>query len=150
MAVAQAVRLSRWAGVRTWREPILFVLHLGYALVPFGALLLSISILWPQIVPTSGALHVWTTGAMGIMTLAIMTRATLGHTGRDVLSTPTTVTIYGAMLVAALARVAAALMPAIYFQALLAAGLGWLLTFGLFLLIYGPMLVRRGDRGQAR
>jgi uncharacterized protein involved in response to NO len=84
------------------------------------------------------------------MTLAIMTRATLGHTGRDVLSIPTTVTIYGAMLVAALARVAAALMPAIYFQALLAAGLGWLLTFGLFLLIYGPMLVRRGDRGQAR
>src|SRR6516162_11794291 len=87
MAVAQAARLSRWTGARTWREPILFVLHLGYAFVPLGALVLSISIMWPRIVPTSGALHAWTTGAMGLMTLAIMTRASLGHTGRDVFST---------------------------------------------------------------
>jgi uncharacterized protein involved in response to NO len=107
MAIAHAARLSRWAGARTWREPMLFVLHLGYAFVPLGALLLSTSIVWPRIVPASGALHAWTTGAMGIMTLAIMTRATLGHTGRDVLSTPATITIYGAMLLAALARIAA-------------------------------------------
>ncbi len=48
MAMAQAVRLSRWAGVQTWREPILFVLHVGYAFVPLGALMLSLSIVWPQ------------------------------------------------------------------------------------------------------
>jgi uncharacterized protein involved in response to NO len=100
MAIAQAARLSRWAGTQTWREPILFVLHVGYAFVPVGALMLSLSILWPRIVPASGALHAWTTGAMGIMTLAVMTRATLGHTGRDVLSTPMTTVIYGAMLLA--------------------------------------------------
>ena len=149
MAVAQAARLSRWAGMQTWREPILFVLHLGYAFVPLGALILSASILWPRIVPTSGALHAWTTGAMGIMTLAIMTRATLGHTGRDVLSTPATIAIYGAMLLAALARIAAPLMPVIYYEALLTAGFGWLLAFGIFLLIYGPMLLRRRNNGQA-
>ena len=148
MAVAQAARLSRWAGMQTWREPILFVLHLGYAFVPLGALILSASILWPRIVPTSGALHAWTTGAMGIMTLAIMTRATLGHTGRDVLSTPATIAIYGAMLLAALARIAAPLMPVIYYEALLAAGFGCL-AFGIFLLIYGPMLLRRRKNGQA-
>ena len=140
MAIAQAARLSRWAGAQTWREPILFVLHVGYAFVPLGALMLSISILWPQVVPASGALHAWTTGAMGIMTLAIMTRAILGHTGRDVLSTLTTTTIYGAMFLAALVRVAAPLAPA-YYDALLVAGLAWLLAFGIFLLIYGPMLV---------
>src|SRR5262249_13883496 len=50
MAVAHAARLSRWAGARTWREPMLFVLHLGYALVPPGALLLSASIVFPLIV----------------------------------------------------------------------------------------------------
>jgi uncharacterized protein involved in response to NO len=149
MAVAQAARLSRWAGMQTWREPILFVLHVGYAFVPLGALILSASILWPRIVPTSGALHAWTTGAMGIMTLAIMTRATLGHTGRDVLSTPATVAIYGAMLVAALARVGASLTPTLYYQALLTAAFGWLLAFGTFLLIYGPMLLRRRNNGQA-
>jgi uncharacterized protein involved in response to NO len=142
MAIAQAARLSRWTGARTWREPMLFVLHLGYAFVPLGALLLSTSIFWPRIVPTSGALHAWTTGAMGLMTLAIMTRATLGHTGRDMSSGPTTVAIYGAMLVAALARIAAPLLPAFYYQMLLTAGAGWFLAFAVFVLTYGPMLMR--------
>jgi uncharacterized protein involved in response to NO len=141
MAIAQAARLARWAGAQTWREPILFILHVGYAFVPLGALILSLAILWPQIVPASAALHTWTTGAMGIMTLAVMTRATLGHTGRDVVSTPATMLIYGAMLVATLSRITAPLWPAIYYQALLVAGGAWLLAFGIFLLVYGPMLV---------
>ena len=145
MAVAQAARLSRWTGARTWREPILFVLHLGYAFVPLGALVLSISIMWPRIVPTSGALHAWTTGAMGLMTLAIMTRASLGHTGRDMSTTPTTVAIYGAMLVAALARMAAPLLPAFYYQMLLIAGGAWFLAFALFVVAYGPLLMRTNE-----
>jgi len=145
MAVAQAARLSRWTGARTWREPILFVLHLGYAFVPLGALVLSISIMWPRIVPTSGALHAWTTGAMGLMTLAIMTRASLGHTGRDMSTTPTTVAIYGAMLVAAMARIAAPLLPAFYYQMLLIAGGAWFLAFALFVVAYGPLLMRANE-----
>jgi len=145
MAVAQAARLSRWTGARAWREPILFVLHLGYAFVPLGALVLSISIMWPRIVPTSGALHAWTTGAMGLMTLAIMTRASLGHTGRDMSTTPTTVAIYGAMLVAALARMAAPLLPAFYYQMLLIAGGAWFLAFALFVVAYGPLLMRANE-----
>jgi uncharacterized protein involved in response to NO len=71
-----------------------------------------------------------------------MTRATLGHTGREVASTLATMLIYGAILVAALARIAAPLLPAIYYQALLVAGIGWLAAFALFLLVYGPMLAR--------
>ena len=141
MAIAQTARLSRWAGARTWREPILFILHVGYAFVPLGALFLSLSIMWPYIVPASGALHAWTTGAMGMMTLAVMTRATLGHTGREVVSTPATILIYSAMLVATLSRITASLLPAIYYQALLVAGVAWLLAFGIFLLVYGPMLL---------
>jgi len=140
MAIAQAARLSRWAGVQTWREPILFVLHVGYAFVPLGALMLSLSILWPEIVPASGALHAWTTGAMGTMTLAVMTRATLGHTGRDVTSTPANVAIYVAIVVAALARVAAPLLPALYYPVLIVAAACWLLGFGIFIVAYGPML----------
>jgi uncharacterized protein involved in response to NO len=147
MAIAQAARLSRWAGARTWREPILFVLHVGYAFVPLGAFMLSLSILWPAIVPTSGALHAWTTGAMGTMTLAIMTRATLGHTGREMASTLATIVIYGAMLVAALSRITAPLLPAIYYQVLPVAGVAWLLAFGIFLLVYGPMLLGAKQTG---
>lgn len=142
MTIAQTLRLARWAGERTWREPILFVLHLGYAFVPLGALILAVSILWPALMPPSGALHAWTTGAMGIMTLAVMTRATLGHTGRDVVSTPPTILIYGAILVAALLRVAAPVLSAVYYRSLLAAALCWIIAFGVFLAFYGPMLLR--------
>jgi uncharacterized protein involved in response to NO len=142
MAGMQTARLSRWAGASTWRDPMLFILHVGFAFVPLGALMLSFSILWPQAVPASGALHAWTTGAMGMMTLAIMTRATLGHTGREVVSTPSTMLIYSAMLFAAVVRMTAPLLPGIYYNLLLAAGAAWLLAFGLFLVVYGPMLMR--------
>lgn len=141
-AIAQATRLGRWAGERTWREPILFILHLGYAFVPLGFLTLALSILWPDVMPPSGALHAWTTGAMGTMTLAVMTRATLGHTGRDVMSTPATTVIYGAILAAALARVAAPLLSDIYYQTLIVAALAWIIAFGTFVIVYGPMLLR--------
>jgi uncharacterized protein involved in response to NO len=142
MAVAQTARLARWAGERTWREPILFVLHLGYAFVPLGAFTLAVSILWPATMPASGALHVWTTGAMGMMTLAVMTRATLGHTGREVTSTAANVTIYSAILVAALTRFAAPLVTDLYFPLLYAAAVCWLFAFGTFIAAYGPMLLR--------
>ncbi len=142
MAAAQTARLARWAGERTWREPILLVLHVGYAFVPLGAATLALSILWPDVVPASGALHAWTTGAMGTMTLAVMTRATLGHTGRDVASTAANVAIYAAILAAALVRVVAPLLPAVYFPLLWLAAACWLLAFGIFVVAYGPMLLR--------
>ncbi len=141
-AVAQAARLGRWAGERTWREPIVFILHVGYAFVPLGALALGVAILWPRIIAPTGALHAWTTGAIGTMTLAVMTRATLGHTGRTIEAAPPTIVIYGAILFAALARVAAPLLPGIYYPALMAAATGWIVAFGAFLIVYGPMLLR--------
>jgi uncharacterized protein involved in response to NO len=147
MAVVQSARLLRWAGERTWREPILLVLHVGYAFVPLGALTLAVSILRPDIMPPSGALHAWTTGAMGTMTLAVMTRATLGHTGRDVTSTPANVAIYAAILAAAMARIAAPLLPAIYLPMLWLAAATWLLAFGIFVIAYGPMLLRARQGG---
>lgn len=141
MAAALAARLARWAGERTWREPILLILHLGYAFVPLGALAVGVSILWPGVMPPSGALHAWTTGAMGTMTLAVMTRATLGHTGRDIATSPATFAIYAAILAAALARVIAPLSPALYEDALFVAAVAWFVAFGTFVAVYGPMLV---------
>jgi uncharacterized protein involved in response to NO len=141
-AIVQAIRLARWAGERVWREPIVFVLHLGYAFVPLGALALGLSIPWPAILAPSGALHAWTTGAIGTMSLAVMTRATLGHTGREIVATPPTAIIYAAILVAALARIVAPMLPSIYHETLVAAALGWIVAFGGFVIIYGPMLVR--------
>lgn len=76
------------------------------------------------------------------MTLAVMTRATLGHTGRELVSTPSTLLIYIAILFAAVTRLTAPFLPGIYYDLLLAAGAAWLLAFGLFIVVYGPMLVR--------
>jgi uncharacterized protein involved in response to NO len=139
--LVQAARLSRWAGARTWREPIVLVLHVGYGFIPLGALILGASILWPDAVPPSGALHAWTTGAIGVMTLAVMTRATRGHTGRAIVSTPATMLIYVAICAAALARIGASFAVGFYLDLLVVAAAAWIAAFGVFILEYGPMLV---------
>lgn len=141
-ALLQTIRLSRWAGLHTWREPIVLILHIGYAFVPLGALVLAVSIFWPELLPATGALHAWTTGAMGVMTLAIMTRATRGHSGYSIESTPMTSAIYAAIVIAAIARVAAPFAPSYMTELLYVSAAGWIAAFGLFVLSYGPMLVK--------
>ncbi len=108
-AALNIVRLGRWAGYRTAGEPIVLILHVAFAFVPFGFFLLGLAIQQPGVVSPSGALHAWTTGAIGVMTLAVMTRATLGHTGRPLIATHSIQLVYFAVVVAAMTRIAAAL-----------------------------------------
>jgi len=123
-------------------------LHLGYAFIPLGFLLGATSILVPGSVAGTAALHAWTVGAIGVMTLAVMTRATRGHTGRDITASTTTLAIYGAMIMAALLRIGAGFIPDAYGIMLEAAGAAWIVAFGLFLFEYAPMLLRpRLERG---
>lgn len=140
--VLNGLRLSRWAGERTVAEPIVLILHVAYAFVPAGFLLLGLSIVRPDIVAAAGALHGWTAGAIGLMTLAVMTRASLGHTGQPLHATAPIQLIYVAAFAAAIARVAAAfgLMrePLLYFSAV-----AWVLAFGGFVVVYAPLLTRR-------
>jgi uncharacterized protein involved in response to NO len=79
-----------------------------------------------------------------------MTRASLGHTGRDMASSPSTTLIYSAIIVATLARVAAPIVPAIYYEALVASAVAWLLAFGGFVLVYGPVLLTAAKRPSQR
>lgn len=146
-AVLQAVRLARWSGVRTWRDPLVLVLHVGYAWVPVGLGLLGLSIIGTA-VPGSGAIHALTAGAMATMILAVMTRATLGHTGRELKASPATVLIYILVTVGALGRVAAPLLPMDYMLVVRLSGMAWGGAFLLFLLVYGPKLV--GPRPDGR
>jgi uncharacterized protein involved in response to NO len=143
-AVLHGLRLARWAGYRTGRERLVLVLHVGYAFVPVGFLLLALAIAAPGLVVASGALHGWTVGAIGTMTLAVMTRASLGHTGQPLVASPATQAIYAAIVLAAVARVVVAfdvwrdiLLP-------VSAAL-WVLAFAGFALAYGPLLVRTRD-----
>lgn len=104
-------RLSRWAGDRTFAEPLVLVLHAGYGLLPLGALALGLAILRPESLGIAAAQHLWMAGAIALMTLAVMTRATLGHTGQDLTAGAATVAIYLAAAAAVLARLAAGLWP---------------------------------------
>ena len=75
-------RLLRWRGNATIAEPLLLILHVGYAWLVLGSALLGLSMLDAD-VPRSAAIHALTAGAIGTMILAVMTRATRGHTGRE-------------------------------------------------------------------
>ncbi len=135
------MRLARWAGERTTSEALVLVLHLGYAFVPLGFFLVSLSILAPNAIASSGALHGWTTGAIGLMTLAVMTRASLGHAGRPLTAGWPVMALYAAALTAAVARIAAAFDVAVMPMLHLAAA-AWVVAFGGFALAYWPMLTR--------
>src|SRR5262249_59359830 len=113
-------RLARWRGHLTLAEPLLLVLHVGHGWLAAGLLLLGASQLWPAI-PASAALHALTVGAVGTMTLAVMTRATLGHTGRPLTAGPGTTIIFALVTLAALARIGAAFVDAAYLPLLGAA-----------------------------
>ena len=136
----QAARLARWAGDRVFADRLVLVLHVGYAFVPVGFLLIGASV-FASAVPVSAGIHAWTTGAIGLMPLAVMTRATLGHTGRPLQAGFGTQAIYALVLVASLLRIAAAFVPSMVL--LEAAGVAWISGFTLFVLLYGPLLAAR-------
>ena len=136
----QVLRLARWAGDRTVRDRLVLILHLAYAFIPLGFLLSGAAILWPQ-VPASAGIHAWTAGAVGLMTLAVMTRATLGHTGNALHAGPVTQAIYALVFLAAVLRIVAAFTGSL---ALLDyAGGAWIVGFATFAVVYGRLLVTR-------
>jgi len=135
-------RLSRWAGWRTVAEPLVAILHLAYLFLPLGFLAMAASMLFPEVVPSSAGLHTWTVGAIVLMTLAVMTRASLGHSGMPLAATRAITGIYGLAAAAALSRVGAGLFPQAEGLLHLAAA-SWVLAFLLFAAVYTPLFVKR-------
>lgn len=140
-AAMQCVRLARWAGDRTTSDRLVLILHVGYAFVPIGFALLGTSIVYPSFVPASAGIHAWTAGAFGMMTLAVMTRASLGHTGQPLAAGPGTQAIYLFAFCAAMLRIVAAFNGSIVMIEL--ASMAWVGAFGGFALLYGPKLATR-------
>ncbi|MDT9600865.1 NnrS family protein [Sphingosinicella rhizophila] len=138
---AQLARLSRWGGARSVRDPLVFILHVGFAWLPVGLLLLGASI-FVAAVPRTAAIHALTAGAMGSMILAVMTRSTLGHTGRALRADGATVAIYVLVTAGALLRVSAPFGLFDYTLSMRWSAVGWGGAFLLFLIVYGPILFR--------
>lgn len=132
------VRLFRWAGERTFPDRLVLILHIGYAFVPVGYLSTALAAL--ELVASSAGIHAWTAGAIGTMTLAVMTRASLGHTGQALSASFGTQAIYLAVVIAALTRVSASVVTAYSELLMLVAGAAWSFAFLGFAVIYGPLL----------
>lgn len=137
----QLLRLIRWQGQRTFADRLVLILHVAFLWVPVGLFLLGASILTTAI-PSSAAIHALTAGAMASMILAVMTRASLGHTGRELRASAATQGIYGLITLAALTRVAAPLVTLHYTELMELSGVLWILAFGLFMIAYAPVLLR--------
>jgi uncharacterized protein involved in response to NO len=131
----QAVRLARWRGWRVWRSAILLMLHLAYAFIPAGLVALGLAVLggFPALV----GLHLLGIGAIGGMTLSVMMRASLGHTGRELRAGPALGLAFACVALAALTRVAVHSEPGLWTAAAL-----WTVGFAIFAARLAPILTR--------
>lgn len=139
-AVAHGARLALWRGLATRREPIVWVLHLGYAWIVVGLALAALAAATGAI-PGAIAVHALGTGAIGTMILAVMSRASLGHTGRRLIAPRAIVWAYSLVTLAALLRVAGPVLAPQHYAATLAlAAFAWIGAFLLFTVVYAPIL----------
>ncbi|HVW67754.1 MAG TPA: NnrS family protein [Steroidobacteraceae bacterium] len=139
-ALIQAVRIAQWQGLRTVRMPIVWVLHLGYLWLPVGLALKALALLG-GVSFAAFYLHALTIGAATTMIVAVMTRASLGHTGRALIVARPTVYAYGFLTAAVIARVfGPASLPLSYPAVIVLAAILWTVAFVLFLRVYAPIL----------
>lgn len=138
-AVAVATRALGYLPHRTLRHPLLWVLHLSYAWIAAGLLLLALASI--GLVPSGAAFHALGVGATGGLVIGMLTRTALGHTARPLVAGKAEVLMYLALHAGALLRVAAALLPGRAHDALLVASATcWSASFLLYVIVYAPRL----------
>ena len=139
-AAIHTVRLSGWSGHKTLRWPIMWILHLGYAWLILGLVLIGAAAFSNSISHIT-ALHALTVGAVGSVTVGVLTRAGLGHTGRTITASPMIVASYIMISLAAALRILTPLVFAIYYdQAMLLSGFIWIGAFTLLTWTFYPIL----------
>ncbi|MCF6273591.1 MAG: NnrS family protein [Rhodobacteraceae bacterium] len=139
--VLNLIRLGRWAGDRTFKEPLLAILHIGFFFIPYGFLTIAAGDILPGWSRASQIPHAWTAGAIGLVTLAMLTRTSLGHSGRPLAATKTVTAIYALVLLGVLTRIAGEFLPDVE-PLLHAAATFWIFGFGLFAVAFIPIFFR--------
>lgn len=147
-AVLSSWRFLRWGIQYSWGVPLLWSLHLSYAFIPLG--LLALALYFMGILSSiSIALHCFTAGAIGGMILAMISRVTLGHTGRQLKPPRAIIPAFAFIVAGATVRVVVpALLPEYTLLAIGLAGALWVLAYGIFCVYYGPMLLAARVDGQ--
>jgi len=147
-AISNGMRFLRWGFQHTWSTPILWSLHLFFLFIPFGFVMLALYAAG-FIDNLSAALHSFTVGSIGGMILAMISRVTLGHTGREMKPHRLVTVAFVSLLIAVIVRV---ILPAwladFYSMSIVISGGFWMLSFSFYLYVYAPMLVTtRADGG---
>lgn len=138
-AATHLARMRNYYPVMALKDPMLWILHVGYGWLVLGLVMVGFAGL--GMIGFSTALHALTAGSIGSMTLGMMCRVTLGHTGRDITAGKATVFAFFLMQVAAVSRVFAPLVfPDTYAFWIFASGTLWAACFGIYLSVYGRML----------
>ena len=148
LCVLHGIRLTGWYAAGIWSRPLLWVLFLAYAAVIVGfALKVAVYVL--AISPFL-PLHAFTVGGIGLFTMGMMARVTLGHTGRDVLQPPSQVSwMFALLLVSSIVRVGLPWLDTAHYVFWIGLSqLLWILAFTLFLWVFLPMLYRPRTDGQ--
>ncbi len=148
-ALAQVWRLSGWQGWRTGSQPVVWILHVAYLWLPIGLCLKALSVLG-DVWWAAYWQHAFGAGAAGTMILAVMTRASLGHTGRSLQVHKVIAVAYALLVLSVTVRVfGPALLPMQYQGIVVVAGSLWVLAFAMYLVIYTPILLRPRVDGKA-
>jgi uncharacterized protein involved in response to NO len=135
------IRFIRWKVWMTFSEPLIWILHIGYMWLSVALVLIGLSGL-SDFVPYASSYHALTVGAFSTMILAVMTRASLGHTGRPLKATLGTTVIYILITIAAILRVYEPFLNESGSLILSLSGIFWTLSFALFIFIYFPILTQ--------
>lgn len=139
---ANLVRMAGWKPIASLRVPLMWVLQAGYLFVGAGLVVYGLAGLgWTA--STSIAIHLLTVGAMGTLCLGMMARVSLGHTGRDLSAPVSIVAAFGVIIAAAVTRSIVPWIAAdLYAYALIASGVLWAIAWGIFCVVYAPILSR--------
>lgn len=135
LGIVSFIRLILWQPQKTLHNPLLLILHLGYFWFSVGFLLIGMSDLW-SLLPFTAAVHALTVGAIGIFIIGMVSRVSLGHSGRLLQLERGMLLSYLAINLAAIVRVSAAFLPIQYASAIVLSGALWTLAFGILLFYY--------------
>ncbi len=148
LCVLHGIRLWGWHTLGLWRRPLVWVLYLAYGWIVAGFGLKFLSFITG--IPSSLAIHAFSVGGIGMMTLGMMSRISLGHTGRDVMHPPSGVALmFFVLALGAVVRVVFPLLLAGHYALWLGLSQAlWIAAFAIFLYLYGAMLLRPRIDGQ--
>jgi len=139
--VSNSIRLHGWHTLGIWQKPLLWGLFASFLMINLGFLVRAMA----PVTALPGYLHIhaFAVGGIGIVTMSMMARVSLGHTGRNIYQSRVLMTVLlGCMALAALIRVFFPLMDPVDYQLwILVAGLLWMIAFSLFSIIFIPMLL---------